>query len=438
MIRSIFMRKNYTIFNEQSISDFPFVDEDTEAAEFLKSPGNFRPFDQGLTELLEKKQFPGDLDSPYEKADYLTARLREIQSDIGSETVYSWFAGKHRPKVEPGSRIRMYEICFALRLTLSETVWFFHHVYYDRCFNCHTIEEAVFYFSFLHGISYPKALKIIDSIRSVDTGETAAEAPGPDYTRFVQDRITQFQTTQELQAFLLYNRPAFRMWNHSALASIQKLLSEITGDSHSKSAIEHLKRTLIRHTQSGSGMRLNPSCENDIRQCGLLLRELWQDAKQDHASAAEYVLEAVRGKNTLKNTFVLDRLLSTVTGMSKNPDIPYIVRNNFPSKKVLSDVLDASKVTASRSYDSIRKTLVLLDFYVFWVCVKLGITDVTDYDQEERAQIYRDEADARLYDCGYEPLYAGNPYDWIFLCAAQNEEPLTFFRGMVAELLPDG
>lgn len=432
------MRKNYTIFNEQSISDFPFIDEDAEAAEFLKSPESFRPFDQGLTELLEKKQFTGDLYSPYEKADHLITRLRAIRSDINSETVYSWFTGRHRPRIEPGSRIRMYEICFALQLTLPETVWFFHHVYYDRCFNCHTIEEAVYYFSFLHGLSYTEALDIISTVQSADSGQTAAEAPGPDYTRLVQNRISQLQTIQELQAFLLNSLPAFRMWNYSALGSIRTLLSEITGAKASKPAIDHLKRTLARHVQSDSDAQRNLSCENDIRQCGLLLQELWQDAlQQGSTSAAEYVLEAISGKNTFKYTFVLDRLLSTVTGMSRYPDVPYVVRNHFPSKKVLSDVLNEAKVTVSRSYDAIRKTLVLLDFYVFWVRVKLGITEIDNFSPEELAQIYRDEADARLYGCGYEPLYAGNPYDWIFLCAAQNEEPLAFFRGVVTELLPE-
>lgn len=432
------MIKQYTVFNEKSIMDYGMMEDETDAVMFLKNPENFRPFGQGLTELLEKNHFQGNAESCTEKADYLLSKLREIHSTIEKETVYAWFQGKRRPKIEPGSRRRMYEICFALELSYEETVWFFHHVYYDRCFNCHTIEEAVFCFCFLHGISYQKALRMIENIYAADSTVSAPKNSGSDYTHFVQNRILSMQTIDELQAFLMNHRQAFGQSNRSALTAIQNLLSRITGAERSKPIIDRLKRTLMRAVRSNSSQRVLQNFTEDIDKCGLLMQEICYDAQnQSDRSASEYILETIIQRNIFKNTVVLDWLLSTNTGMSKNPDIPYIVRNNFPSKKVLSDVLDETKSSSSRSYDAIRKTLVLLDFYVFWVRIKLGITDIGTYRVEELAQIYRDETDACLYHCGYEPLFAGNPYDWIFLCSAQNEEPLAFFRGMVSELLAD-
>ena len=123
--------------------------------------------------------------------------------------------------------------------------------------------------------------------------------------------------------------------------------------------------------------------------------------------------------------------------MPKNIDIPDVVRNNFPGKKVMSDVLDATKISTSKSYDSIRKMIVLLDFYAFWACIKVGISDVSDIDKSTLYEIYQEEADSRLKLCGYENLYAGNPYDWIFLCASHSEDPLAFFRAYIADLLPE-
>ena len=46
-----------------------------------------------------------------------------------------------------------------------------------------------------------------------------------------------------------------------------------------------------------------------------------------------------------------------------------------------------------------------------------------------------DEANALLHKCGYEDLFEGNPYDWVFICSAKNDEPLEFFRSCVNELL---
>lgn len=428
------MHKNYTIFNENSTTGFGSPDAEPEAVDFLKNPASFRPFDQGLTELLEKKKFQGNLNDPAEKAAYLLSRLRKIGSGIEKETIYAWFTGDHRPKIEPGSRRRMYEICFSLCLSYEETVWFFHHVYYDRCFNCHTVEEAVFCFCLFHGRSYGEALHMIQAVRSADVSPTDLKASGMNYTCFIRNQIPHFQTTEEFMSFLIDHRPAFDVWNLSARKAIRTLLSEIIGNEQSKPVIDRLKRMLNRR----KNISAKDIVADDIGKCGLLIQELYVDALcQSSQSVPEFMLDAIGGKNTFKNTFVLDRLLSTVAGLPKNPDIPYVIRNNFPGKKVLSDVLDEAKISTSRSYDSIRKTLVLLDFYVFWAHVKTGITNTEGYTAKELAQIYRDEADTCLYRCGYEPLYAGNPYDWIFLCSVQNEDPLGFFRSLVAGLMEE-
>lgn len=432
------MTKNYTLFNEQSISDYTSADADSDAIEFLKNPDNFRPFNQGLIELLKKKNFQGDIDSYSEASDYLISKLRHIQSDIAKETVYSWFSGEHRPKVEPGSRRRMYEICFSLELSYKETVWFFHHVYYDRCFNCHTIEEAVFYYSFLHGISYQEALRMIKAINdSAPTETVLPEEPDSNYTQFIQENISDIKTPEELQEFLIARKQTFHSWNNRAFKEIKRLLSEITGDKSSKPIIDELRHSLARNIRSNKKSNfIDEMAAEQINSCGLLIRELFHDAQLDAAdSASKYISDTIAGKHIFKNTFVLDRLLCTFDGVPQNTNIPYIVKNNFPSKKVMSDVLDETKVITSKSYDSIRKLLVLLDFYVFWVSIKLGISNVAGFDTESLFQIYRDEADSLLYQCGYEPLYAGNPYDWLFLCSAKNEEPLEFFRDCIGELM---
>ena len=101
----------------------------------------------------------------------------------------------------------------------------------------------------------------------------------------------------------------------------------------------------------------------------------------------------------------------------------------------MSDILSEQKVSLSKSYDGIRKMIILLDFYSFWVNIKLGISDMSEYSASERFTTYIDEANALLHKCGYEDLFEGNPYDWVFICSAKNDEPLDFFRSCVNELL---
>ena len=158
------MKSDYTLYNQSSIQNYSSIDNVDQAVEYLKDPTHFRSFGQGLTELLQKKNAPVDFSDNAEMADYLFSKLKDIGSTISRATVMSWFTGNHRPKVEAGSRPKIYELCFAMQLTYEETVWFFQHVYYDRAFNCHNIREAVYYYSFLHQLSYQKAQEIIQKI----------------------------------------------------------------------------------------------------------------------------------------------------------------------------------------------------------------------------------------------------------------------------------
>lgn len=428
------MKQNYTISIQKSINNYPSYEDIEGALDFLKAPESFRTFDLGLIELLKRKEYSGNLDNRTEMADYLISKLRDIHSTIEEKTVYSWFYGEHRPKIEAGYRRQIYEICFALHLDYSETVWFFQHVYYDRAFNFHTIEEAVFYYAFLNKHTYAEALSIIQEVNDAASVRLEENAFSAGYTRFIQNRIVDFRSDKELKEFLILNKSRFDLWNISALNTLNDLVHELIASEEAKQEIDALKRTLSRKKGGSNRIHLTPAAYS---QCGLLMKEILYDAGNAHESATQYFLEAISAKNILKNTFILDRLLSTTSGISKAADVPYIVRNNFPSKKTMSDILSETKITRSKSYDAIRKMIVLLDFYSFWVRIKIGLTDISEYSLNELYEIYLAEANNRLYQCGYEDLYPGNPYDWIFLCSAHSEEPIDYFRSCIADLLPD-
>ena len=436
------MRDDYTAFADNSLKELAvskYDDDDLEikAIEFLKNPENFRAFNHGLIELLNKKNFPGDLNNIFEMTDYLYERLREINSTVKKITVQSWFDGIHRPKIEPASRPRIYEICFALNLTFDEVIWFFHHVYYDRAFNCHDISEGVFYFAFLNGVKYPEALAIINDIKSSSYGPNDKEEAALVYTSFIKNRLRELHSTEELKSFIIQNKASFTVWNNTALQYINKFFFEITGDENtSKPVIQKIQHRLTHLNNKVKTIELNI---NDIDKCGLLVREIIFDAKFSHADKyeAEKLIDRLKSKNTFSQAFILENILETSSGLGKNPEIPYVVRLNFPSKKVLSEILNLLQSNTLKSYDAIRKTLILFHFYVFWCKFKLG--DFSD-DDGKLVETYREEADILLEECGYEPLYSGNPYDWVFLFSAFSgdcKNTINTFRDIVSSLLSE-
>ena len=439
------MKTGYTNFNEQSIKNFDLISESYAAANFLRDKKNFRPFDEGLTELLQKADFRGDLSNVCEKTSFLMEKLSAINSKITRKTVLSWFKGERRPKIEPASRPKMYEICFALNLNLEQVQWFFNHVYYDRMFNCHIISEVVYYYSFMKNLSHDTANKIIEEIEATPA-EKNFEG-GVVYTQFIKNRVTTFETVAELKEFLIQNKQFFATWNKSALDKIQMLFTEIVGDeTNCKEIVQKLKRTVEKNRDSNIFFS-----EEKINECGLLLRYICRRSRVDKNTGGKYVAneidDAISGKNIFSHAFVLDNFLGTLSGIEKEIDVPYILKNNFPAKKILSDVLDENKIGVSKSYDAIRKTLILFHFYDFWYKIKLG--DVKNLEPEEienLPEIYREEIDATLVQCGYDRLFAGNPYDWLFLCSANSKDPIDsenfsyaieFFSHIVGELVDE-
>ena len=437
------MNDSFTILNELSTSDYPSLDDIDDAFDYLTDPDSFRTFKEGLTELLEKKGYSGKTNDIKALSEFLISRLQKINSPIGKATVISWFDRKHSPKVEPGSRSKIYEICFALELSYEETLWFFQHVYYDRAFNCHTIDEAVYYYAFLKHLTYPEAQSIIQEVKDAPTLSTATDA-SENYTQIVKNRIDYFESVTELKTFLIQNKGDFSTWNKSALVLLNNLKSKLLGPPESKTAINNLKRIIKQNSHSDIQL-LNLFDSSDYQNCGLLMKEILFDFKEHSAyeSPAEYFGDTIGRKNIFSNDFILACLLSNPAGgMPKNKEIkiPDIVRSNFPSKKTMSDILSEkdekkNKILVSKSYDSIRKMIVLLFFYCFWLEVKLGIGGTKNHSNDELPGIYIEQSDARLLECGYEEMYQGNPYDWIFLCSAKSEDPLKYFKDIISKLL---
>ena len=435
---------SYTTFAEQKLYNNPSQDEQEQieqTIDFIKQP-NFRPFNEGLTELIIRAGYNASKEDIESKADFLNAKLKQIGSKIKADAVYSWFSGASRPKIQPASRIKMYEICFSLNLSKKDTEWFFQHVYFDRCFNCHTIGEGVFYYCFKNGLTYKDAQSLIDEINQQTNNTPTVLNNTSNYTRLIADSISSFSKTEDFVRFMVDNKPSFNSWNKSAYDTISKQLTELTGSN--KSAIQSLKQNLKKQINSPSNTsHLNEVDPSLFTEYGLLLREIYHDAKEDPSGeVTRYIWETIDNIDPLANSFVLNRLLSTDSGIKREAKIPEVVKVNFPSKKSLSDILGQrengkNKIETSESYDMIRKILVLFHFFTFWLKVKLKDSDTDEYNHEQLFDIYREEADYCLHDCGYEPLYAGNPYDWIFLRAAYNEKPLTFFRACINEIIED-
>ena len=396
------MSSNDSIWCIQADDDAP-----AHVLEYLNNPSNFCTFSQGLTELIVKYGYhepPLDLDA---KTSFVLSKLSLTGASVSRSTVKDWFSDKHRPAFASNSRTLMFRLCFALSASCSDVIWFFHRVYFDRCFNCHTIEEAVYYYCFSNGLAYPHAeslLEQIDSYPAVPVCHTASHV----YTTDIRNRLDECTNDQQLLDFFRENKSIFTEWNKSALRYIKQYVTDIQGRQKDKEVIKAWR----------AGKTILPA---ECRDCSLIIQEYLFCRSGDR-------LDYIRGRNITSMDFMLDRMILIYSGLHKATSIPAIVKTNFPSKRTFSDILNNSETLTS--YDSIRKCLILLKFYHFWVNLLLNPASA-DYSLFD---VFQEETNALLTSCGYDELYSGNPYDWLFLWASTTEHPLNALRGVLSTL----
>ncbi len=355
------MENSYTNQAIQSIVDANILEDDVlnmdTAQDYLSDSNNFRSFTEGLSTLLERYGYTGAQEEEA-KADFLLARLKEIGVTIAKSTVRNWFSGIHAPKIDAGSRERMYQICFSLGASKVDTEWFFQHVYYDRSFNIHRLEEAVYYFCFSHGLGYAVVQNALAALANAPMHELPTQHT-PIYTISIRNTIDSFDCIEALTDYLKENKAIFCTWNQSVTQAIWHLMKHLQPQAEAEALIKTLKE---KHPKNKAYQQKPPLSQR--RSLGLVLRELCADCED--SGDFDTISDVLKGKNVFSRDFVLSNILSSPYGISKHRPLSYHLKNNFPSKKIFSDVLTQEKADASSSYDAFRKVLILLKFYEFF------------------------------------------------------------------------
>ena len=79
-------------------------------------------------------------------------------------------------------------------------------------------------------------------------------------------------------------------------------------------------------------------------------------------------------------------------------------------------------------------TLILLALYRFWAELLLkGKTAAYTAEPDDAPRCIA-SINRFLLDASYPELYEGNPYDWIFMVASYDSDPLNALRSFISEV----
>ena len=383
---------NLTQKAEDKFSTFDLESDDTvpgkEYIEKLNCVTNFYDY---TWKFAKDKGYEQDREDVKALIQYITKKCAE-QKDVNGKplvsaaTIKNWLENAFAedndwtgPAGNQAGRENVYKLCFALGLNAEETSDFFLKAYLERPYNYKNIHEAVYFFCLNKGLTYNDAERIIAKIEGMPFFENAE---AQNVTEAIRNEIQKKNTEDELIRYIVENRSGFNVQNQTAKKHILDLIEECK-----KLAEQELAGSCEDPTAEKISITNVDSLLNAIY--GYSARSIQVDKKDQttHGSAkATYVKKY--DKSISKSNF------------------PKLIKENFPQRQQRENIL-----VGKASFDVIRKTLIMLNFYHFFA-------EATINQEEEYSKYwfdeFVDETNILLADCGYVRLYWRNPYDWMF------------------------
>ena len=386
---------DYTTGLQIPLDSISFED-DNFIEELLGVAQLFRPFSEALDGFLKEHGYAGDIKDNEKKVTYIRSVFAKANMDPPRE-IHEWFAG------HPVKRDTVFQICFAFGLDGGETDEFFRKIYTrERSFNCHQVQEAIYYFCLNNGLTWADALDIQSRVPLAGQNDSNHEVV---YTGSIIAELNDLETKEELIDWLNSNIDKFVRSNVTAYETIRRLWELSAGPNG---------LLLKEHEQA--------------------LPSILDDAATDRHSRPRIGAEGTKPWDAYLAILQLDK--KSVKALGTDRSIKPILeklhadaQDSFPDRQGIDRILRGEHV----SYERVRKWLVLLSFYTYWA--KKAVVKGNYEAETGEADRCITSMNQFLIDSGYPELYVGNPYDWIFFYAIKSDEPLFTFRYIWNELL---
>ncbi len=413
------MARYTTQFTEQMIMLSP-LDNDYEK-KLIEISSAFKDFGNALTDFLAVHGYCGDPDSAVEKAQYLKNCYRAAGITNLPRDFKKWFAPECRLKRET-----VFPLIFALKLDLQAAEDFFRKVQFERSFDCHTASEAIYYYCIKNSLSYSDAEAAIQKISS------GKRKSVPDenilYTITIKGFLDRAENLSQVAEYITKYRCDFDYNNTTAGKMIQKQWSLISG----KNGLAAKEGKLINSCMNQQ--KKDPI--NNRRKPFITLDQMREEeflgeefaAADDSASTWTIYAQILGLDQYTVDKYAAKRSFSPV--FNHNALLPLRAADCFPSRQSIDAILRGK----SMDHEVFRKALILLDFYAWWAERLTEKEDLFLLASKEDRDECLDYMNMALTDAGFPELYAGNPYDWIFLWALQDEMPLASFRFYIGEV----
>ena len=373
-------------------------DDDDYEAKLLRIASSFRDISESLSAFITEHGYSGAPDDAKSKTDFMREKFIEAEIPI-PRSIREWFTSHKRIE-----RNTAFQICFAFRLNIEQTNDFFRRVYLERSFDCHSVRETVYYFCINNGLGYTDAEELIKKLPDDEKGKLAETDIL--YTGGIIEKLRTFTKKEELINYISENIAHFGYNNATATKYIRDIWKKISAEN----GIAYKEAQLIK-----SAYMLSPEDEYAVVDKGN--DSVWNIYSQILGLDKYQITKIYTGR-------------SIKSALSGNKLLPPLAEAAFPDRDGINKILNGVHVSNER----IRKTMILLVFYAYWAEKMIENNDEFFHSCKQDAERCLYRLNKYLLDSGYPEIYAGNPYDWIFLWAIKDDYPLLTFRNYMGEL----
>lgn len=153
----------------------------------------------------------------------------------------------------------------------------------------------------------------------------------------------------------------------------------------------------------------------------------YEKARSIISELLEEVKEITNSKNDsdmIREIFNIDYQALKKEKLIINKAMPSKFVSSLPTAQDINLIIEGKK-----TYDIIRKTLVILKFVSMYYDEPFYANDEEELQTqiEEYFDDFEDELNILLVDCGFPPIYYRNPFDAIILYCARSKEPIITF-----------
>ena len=350
--------------------------------EYIQSFNNANPFYEGIYKAAVRHGFSGSAEDEKSLEKFVSSKCKEagIKLDLRS-----WLQKKKHPG--PASRQNVYLLCFALGMDALETKEFFLKAYLERPFNYKDLHEAVYFFCMSNHRNYQDACRIIERVDAAKEEHVDAISSATNQnTEYIGGELLLIQDEDSLVEYLAANAEAFANQNVSAIQEIKRLYENCIELAGKQNVIEY----------NGDKNLEDKAMRSVVGTFDLLWAIYGRPAREYSQADISW------------------------NSLSKS-DLPKLITESMPVDIQVSNILNGKDA----SYTSIRKLLILLAFYNFFADPNIAEADGDLYDE------FMANTNEILARCGYVQLYMRNPYDWLFLYCAFQNDPLSAFQNII-------